>query len=107
MLTKRIRIQLAVFAVVSLTAGLIMFFAFMQVPTVFFGVDRSSVTVQLPQAGGLYAGGNVTYRGVEIGRVQTVRLTDTGAEAVLQLDSDVHIPADLSAQVHSVSAVGE
>src|ERR1700757_1858610 len=84
-----------------------MFFAFMQVPTVFFGVDRYSVTVQLPQAGGLYAGGDVTYRGVEIGRVQTVRLTDTGAEAVLQLDSDVHIPADLSAQVHSVSAVGE
>ena len=96
-----------VFAVVSLIAAAIMFFAYMQVPTVFFGVDRYSVTVQLPQAGGLYPGGNVTYRGVEVGRVQAVRLTDTGAEAVLQLDSDVHIPADLSAQVHSVSAVGE
>src|SRR6202000_1184440 len=33
--------------------------------------------------------------------------TATGAEAVLQLNSDVHIPADLNAQVHSVSAVGE
>jgi phospholipid/cholesterol/gamma-HCH transport system substrate-binding protein len=84
-----------------------MFFAYMQVPTVFFGVDRYSVTVRLPQAGGLYTGGNVTYRGVEVGRVQAVRLTNTGAEAVLQLDSDVHIPADLGAQVHSVSAVGE
>jgi phospholipid/cholesterol/gamma-HCH transport system substrate-binding protein len=84
-----------------------MFFAYMQVPTVFFGVDRYSITVQLPQAGGLYRGGNVTYRGVEIGRVQAVRLTRTGAEAVLQMDSDVHVPADLNAQVHSVSAVGE
>ncbi len=92
---------------VSLIAGTIMFFAYMQVPTVFFGVDRYSVTVQLPQAGGLYPGGNVTYRGVEIGRVQAVRLTETGAEAELQMDSDVHVPANLDAQVHSVSAVGE
>jgi phospholipid/cholesterol/gamma-HCH transport system substrate-binding protein len=106
-LSRRTRIQLVVFAAVSLIAGAIMFFGYMQVPTVFFGVDRYSVTVQLPQAGGLYPGGNVTYRGVEIGRVQTVRLTQTGAEAVLQLDSDVHVPADLDAQVHSVSAVGE
>ncbi|WP_090423351.1 MCE family protein [Mycobacterium europaeum] len=106
-LTRRIKIQLLVFAVVSLIAGTIMFFNYMQVPTVFFGVDRYTVTVQLPQAGGLYSGGNVTYRGVEVGRVRDVRLTSSGAEAVLQLDSDVHIPADLSAQVHSVSAVGE
>jgi phospholipid/cholesterol/gamma-HCH transport system substrate-binding protein len=106
-LTRQTRIQLLVFAVLSLTAGVIMFFNFMQVPTVFFGVDRYTVTVKLPQAGGLYPGGNVTYRGVEVGRVQAVRLTRTGVEAVLQLDSDVHIPADLNAQVHSVSAVGE
>jgi phospholipid/cholesterol/gamma-HCH transport system substrate-binding protein len=106
-LTRRIKIQLVVFAVVSVTAATIMFFNYMQVPTAFFGVDRYTVTVQLPQAGGLYSGGNVTYRGVEVGRVRDVRLTDGGAEAVLQLDSDVHIPADLSAQVHSVSAVGE
>lgn len=107
MLTRRIKIQLVVFAVVSLTAITIMFFNYMQIPTTFFGMDRYQVTVQLPQAGGLYEGGNVTYRGVEVGRVREVRLTDSGAEAVLQLDSDVHIPADLSAQVHSVSAVGE
>ncbi len=107
MLTKRTKIQLMIFAAVSLIAASIMVFAYMQVPTVFFGVDRYSVTVQLAQAGGLYPGGNVTYRGVEVGRVQAVRLNSTGAEAVLQLDSDIHIPADLNAQVHSVSAVGE
>jgi phospholipid/cholesterol/gamma-HCH transport system substrate-binding protein len=106
-LAKRIKIQLLVFAVVSVIAGTIMFFNYMQVPTAFFGVDRYTVTVQLPQAGGLYPGGNVTYRGVEVGRVQDVRLTSNGVEAVLQLDSDVRIPADLRAQVHSVSAVGE
>ncbi|HEX5253650.1 MAG TPA: MlaD family protein [Mycobacterium sp.] len=106
-LTRRIKIQLAVFTVISLSAASLMFFNYMQIPTVFFGVDRYTVTVELPQAGGLYPGGNVTYRGVEVGRVQEVQLTATGAEAVLQLNSDVHIPADLNAQVHSVSAVGE
>jgi len=107
MLTRRIKIQLLVFAVVSVVAGTVMFFNYMHVPTAFFGVGRYTVTVQLPEAGGLYPGGNVTYRGVEVGRVRDVRLTSSGAEAALQLDSDVHIPADLSAQVHSVSAVGE
>jgi phospholipid/cholesterol/gamma-HCH transport system substrate-binding protein len=107
MLTRRVRIQLIVFAAVSLIAGAIMFFGYMQVPTAFLGIDRYTVTVQLPQAGGLYPGGNVTYRGVEIGRVKAVHLTNTGAEATLQMDSDTHVPADLDAQVHSVSAVGE
>ena len=68
-LTRQTKIQLVVFVVISLTAATIMFFNYMQIPTVFFGVDRYTVTVQLPQAGGLYPGGNVTYRGVEVGRV--------------------------------------
>lgn len=107
MLTRAVRTQLLVFGAVSLIAGTIMFFDFMRVPTVFFGVGRYTVTVQLPQAGGLYSGGNVSYRGFNVGRVQAVRLTDTGAEVQLQMDSDVDIPADLDVQVHSVSAVGE
>jgi phospholipid/cholesterol/gamma-HCH transport system substrate-binding protein len=106
-LTRHTKIQLVIFAVISLSAASIMFVNFMQVPTVFFGADRYTVRVELPQAGGLYPGGNVTYRGVEVGRVRAVQLTATGAEAVLQLDSGVQIPANLNAQVHSVSAVGE
>jgi phospholipid/cholesterol/gamma-HCH transport system substrate-binding protein len=106
-LTRPIKIQLVVFGALFTIAATVMVFNFMQVPTVFFGVDRYTVKLELAQAGGLYPGGNVTYRGVEVGRVQDVRLTDSGAEAVLKLDSDVHVPADLGAQVHSVSAVGE
>ena len=59
-----------------------MMFGYIQIQSTIFGVDRYPVTVQLPQSGGLYPGGNVTYRGVEIGRVEAVRLTKTGAEAV-------------------------
>jgi phospholipid/cholesterol/gamma-HCH transport system substrate-binding protein len=99
---------LAVFAVIGVVGAAIMFFTVMQGPAAFFGIGRYTVTVQLPQAGGLYHGGNVTYRGVEIGRVDDVRLTNTGTEAVLTMESGIDIPArDLSAEVHSVSAVGE
>ena len=108
MLTRRIKIQIAVFAVIANAAIAAVFFGYLQVQSTFFGIGRYTVTVQLPQAGGLYPGGNVTYRGVTVGRVQDVRLTNTGAEAVLQMNSNIDIPAtDLAAEVHSVSAVGE
>ncbi len=101
-------IQIAVFTVVAVSAICIVFFGYLKVQSTFFGLDRYTVRVQLPVAGGLYAGGNVTYRGVTVGRVQEVRLTNTGAEAVLQMNSNFDIPAtDLAAEVHSVSAVGE
>jgi phospholipid/cholesterol/gamma-HCH transport system substrate-binding protein len=107
MLSRRIRIQLAIFAVVALVAGAFMIFGYMGLPTLLFGVDRYTVTLELPAAGGLYSSGNVTYRGTEVGRVEDVRLTDTGVEAVLSLKSDIDISSDLIAEVHSQSAVGE
>jgi phospholipid/cholesterol/gamma-HCH transport system substrate-binding protein len=106
-LTRRLKIQLTAFLVIALIGGAIMVFDLMQLPTVLFGVGRYTVTMQLPHAGGLYPTGNVTYRGVQVGRVDDVRLTTTGAEAVLSMDSGAHIPADLTAEVHSVSAIGE
>jgi phospholipid/cholesterol/gamma-HCH transport system substrate-binding protein len=106
MLSKLVKIQLAAFTTVAVVAGAVMVFGYIRVPAL-LGVGHYTVTVQLPQAGGLYATGNVTYRGTEVGRVTGVHLTDAGVEAVLSLRSDVHIPSDLDAQVHSTSAVGE
>jgi phospholipid/cholesterol/gamma-HCH transport system substrate-binding protein len=106
-LNRRIKIQLVIFTVVAVVAGGLMIFGYMRLPATWFGVGHYTVTVELPAAGGLYATGNVTYRGTEVGRVENVRLTDTGVEAVLSLTSDVHIPSDLDAEVHSQSAVGE
>jgi phospholipid/cholesterol/gamma-HCH transport system substrate-binding protein len=105
-LTRWIRIQLAIFVVVSVVAGALMVFGYIKLPAL-MGVGQYTVTVQLPRAGGLYQNGNVTYRGTEVGRVAEVRLTDTGVEAVLSLRSDLAIPSDLNAQVHSVSGAGE
>ncbi|BBZ59133.1 MCE family protein [Mycolicibacterium monacense] len=107
-ITRRIWIQLGVFLAVALTAFSIMAFNYMKLPNLLFGIGRYSVTLQLPEAGGLYERGNVTYRGTEVGQVKSVRLTESGdVEAELSLQSDVKIPANLIAEVHSQSAVGE
>ncbi|MEU6485366.1 MlaD family protein [Streptomyces sp. NPDC046887] len=67
-----------------------------------------TVLVELDQTGGLFDGSNVTYRGVDVGRVRTIRLTDQGVEAELAIDSATpRIPADLTAKVADLSAVGE
>jgi phospholipid/cholesterol/gamma-HCH transport system substrate-binding protein len=106
-LSRQIAVKLVIFVVVSLVAATVMAVGYMRVPALLFGVGRYTVTVELPNASGLYKNGNVTYRGVEVGRIGDVRLTGTGAEAVLSLKSDVAIPSDLDAEVHSQSSVGE
>jgi phospholipid/cholesterol/gamma-HCH transport system substrate-binding protein len=107
-LTRRILIQMAIFAVVAATALAIMLFGYMRLPEM-FGVGQYRVTLELPETGGLYPRANVTYRGAQVGTVDSVELSDGGAgvEAVLSLDSSVKIPADVEAEVHSVSSVGE
>jgi phospholipid/cholesterol/gamma-HCH transport system substrate-binding protein len=106
-LDRRVRIQLAILSVIALVALTVMSLHFVKLPAMLFGVGRYTVTMQLPQSGGLYETGNVTYRGTEVGRVQSVHLTNSGVEAVLSLKSGVEIPRDLKAEVHSQSAVGE
>jgi phospholipid/cholesterol/gamma-HCH transport system substrate-binding protein len=49
----------------------------------------------------------VTYRGTEIGTVKSIDVDHDGVRAVLTLDSATKVPADVSAAVHSRSAVGE
>jgi phospholipid/cholesterol/gamma-HCH transport system substrate-binding protein len=106
-LTRRMVIQLAIVAMIALVAGTVMGVGYMGLPAMLFGIGRYTVKAELPETGGLYRNGNVTYRGTEVGRVESVRLTDTGVEATLSLNSKYKIPSDLDAQVHSQSAVGE
>ena len=49
----------------------------------------------------------MTYRGTQIGKVTAVDPTENGARAEMSIDSHIKIPADATANVHSVSAIGE
>jgi phospholipid/cholesterol/gamma-HCH transport system substrate-binding protein len=105
-ISRRTKIQFALFTTIALVAAMIMLFAYMRAAAA-LGIGHYTVTVELPRAAGLYPRANVTYRGTEVGRVESVNLTDTGVAAVLKLKSDIPIPADLDAEVHSQSAIGE
>lgn len=106
MLTRFVRVQLVVFTVASFIGIAAMVLVYVQVPTL-MGWGKVTVTMQLPASGGLYPMANVTYRGVQVGKVAAVVPTAGGAEATLTLDRSPKIPSDLHAEVRSVSALGE
>ena len=68
MLSRFVRIQLVIFTIASIVGVLVMVFAYMQVPTL-LGVGKITVKLELPSSGGLYRFSNVTYRGVQVGKV--------------------------------------
>lgn len=106
-MTRFVRIQLIIFTIASLIASVVMLFGYLQAGTV-LGIGRITVKLELPAAGGLYSFSNVTYRGVEVGRVTDIKPVDgTHVEATLSLETSANIPAASRAQVRSVSAVGE
>lgn len=66
------------------------------------------VHVHLANAGGIFPDADVTYRGVSVGRVGAMRLTDHGIEVDLDIsDSAPRIPVATRAAVADLSAVGE
>jgi phospholipid/cholesterol/gamma-HCH transport system substrate-binding protein len=106
MLTRFIRMQLIVFAVLTVTALVALSWYYLRIPSQ-LGVGQYRLVAELPASGGLYRTSNVTYRGIQIGRVTKVEPTKNGVRATLTIDSRYKIPIDASANVHSVSAIGE
>lgn len=106
MLTKFVRVQLIIFSILTVIGLVAMATQYVGAPAL-VGIGRYNVTVQLPTTGGLYQYSNVTYRGTTVGEVQSVELTPDGVDAKMSIDSDFTIPADVDAEVKSVSAVGE
>ncbi|WP_082899645.1 MlaD family protein [Rhodococcus phenolicus] len=65
------------------------------------------VRVNLAESGGLLPDRNVTLRGVPVGRVTSVELTDDGVVAVAAIDSSTQIPAGGEVRVAGLSLAGE
>ena len=66
-----------------------------------------SVRVLLPESGGLLANQDVTLRGIPVGRVKSINLTENGVEAVAAINANVRIPRDSPVRVAGLSAAGE
>ena len=106
MLTRFIRAQLAIFAIASVVGVSVMVVNYLQAPML-LGIGRIEVTLELPAGGGIYRFANVTYRGVQVGKVTEVDVTSDNAVVSMSLQSDPRIPSDLDAEIRSLSAVGE
>ncbi len=106
MLTRFIKGQLIVFTVLSVIAAIALGWYYLRIPTA-VGIGQYTLKAALPASGGLYKTANVTYRGQTIGTVTAVEPTRTGALATMSISDRYKIPVDASANVHSVSAVGE
>lgn len=106
MLTRFVRIQLAIFALASVIGLAVMVVNYLQAPTL-LGFGRITVRVEMPESGGLYRFANVTYRGVQIGKVTRLEVQRHRVTATLSLDRSPPVPADVVAEIRSVSAVGE
>ena len=106
MLDRLSRIQLTIFALVTVLAvGAISLF-YLHLPAK-AGLGTYKVDANFVAGGGIYPNANVTYRGVTIGRVDSVGLTDDGVIANMRLNSNTPVPDNVTATVKSVSAVGE
>lgn len=105
-LTTLIKRQLWVFAALTFAALSLTAFRYVNAPAL-VGIGVYDVTVEFGDASGLYPQAQVTYRGVEVGEVTDLDVSPDGAVATLRLDSDVPVPADAVAELHSTSAIGE
>lgn len=106
MIDKLTRIQLWIFAVITAVTLTIMAIFYLRLPAT-FGIGTYGVSADFVAGGGLYKNANVTYRGVEVGRVESVGLNPNGVTAEMRLNSGTPIPSNVTATVKSVSAVGE
>jgi phospholipid/cholesterol/gamma-HCH transport system substrate-binding protein len=105
-LTRFIRIQLVLFTVLTVIALTVLGWYYLRLPSM-AGVGQYTLQAELPASGGLYRTANVTYRGITIGKVTEVEPTESGARATMSIEERYKIPVDASANVHSVSAIGE
>jgi phospholipid/cholesterol/gamma-HCH transport system substrate-binding protein len=105
-LTRFVRFQLVLFTVVGVAGIAYGAFSYVGVQRM-LGIGWYGVTMQTPEAAGLYANAIVTYRGVDIGVVKSVDLQANGVSAQLRLRDDFKVPANAEANIRSVSAIGE
>jgi phospholipid/cholesterol/gamma-HCH transport system substrate-binding protein len=106
MLTRGRRVQLVVFAILTVISVGVLGIYYLRVPAL-VGIGRYTLNVDLESSGGLYPTANVTYRGTTIGKVTSVEPIGGSVRATLSIDDDYRVPVDVVANVHSVSAVGE
>ena len=107
MITRLTKIQLIVFAIVTVLGGAFVGGRYAQIDRLV--VDRSfPVMAQFSDSGGIFQGAQVTYRGIPVGKVSKLQFDNGGVKATLDIENSApDIPTDVLAVVANKSAIGE
>jgi phospholipid/cholesterol/gamma-HCH transport system substrate-binding protein len=105
-ITRFVKIQLAVFLVIAMGALAVTGINYVGLDQV---VSKPyKVKVYLAESGNVFKNADVTYRGVTVGRVQKVDVATNGAVVTIGIENqNNHIPKQVRAEVQKLSAVGE
>ena len=107
MITRRTKIQLLVFVLITLI-GVTFVGAHYAKLDRFFLDKNYTVAAHFKESGGIFTGAEVSYRGVSVGKVAGMTLTDKGVDVELSIEKNYEdIPKDTKAVVANRSAVGE
>lgn len=106
MLTRTVRLQLIAFTLIALLGVSYVALRYVGLQRL-IGASGYTVTLELPNAGGIFTNAEIDYRGVPVGRVGDMRLTATGIAVDLDITSSLHIPASARAVVADRSVIGE
>ena len=107
MITSRTKKQLIAFVILTLVGVSFVGARYARLDRLFY--DSSyTVAAHFEQSGGIFSGAEVTYRGVGVGQVSNMKLTDKGVDVMLSVEKKYDdIPTDSLALVGNKSAVGE
>lgn len=106
MIARRVKIQLAIFAVITILGVIYAGLAYVGFHP--FGIGSPyQVTAVFSDSGGIFPSAQVTERGEVVGKVTSLTLVPDGVAVHLAIDPQYKIPRNSDAAVQDLSAVGE
>jgi phospholipid/cholesterol/gamma-HCH transport system substrate-binding protein len=107
MITTTTKVQLLLFAIITVLGAAFVGGRYAEIDRLV--IDRTyPVKVDFTESGGIFAGAEVTYRGLPVGKVKSLEFTPAGVRATLDIEKDApKVPSDVLVVVANKSAIGE
>jgi phospholipid/cholesterol/gamma-HCH transport system substrate-binding protein len=106
MIRRSVKVQLVAFGLITLLTVSILSARYVGLWDRVLG-GQYTVSADFADSGGIFVGSEVSYRGVQVGRVEKLRLSKDGVIVDARIRRGVQIPKDTVAVVENRSAVGE
>ncbi len=106
MIRRSVKVQLVAFLLITLVTVSLLSARYVGLYDRVVG-GQYVVSADFAESGGIFVGSEVSYRGVQVGRVERLRLGRDGVIVDAKIQRGVEIPKDTIAVVENRSAVGE